>query len=182
MNILQVNGYVPYLQNVSDNYKDMKKIKIIFILLIPLYTLGTNPCDSTLFEKLIDYSEQETISYSEFLICKIMIDSLDKYDCDYYNKLIENQNYSITSLTFLFGKICYKANTSTAIKAFLDYRIKHIGSAEEQISFSFEPLFSLQPKLILDEMLKENEGLQEGLLYSLVWGFLNKVHHKDEYF
>jgi len=119
------------------------------------------------------YSEKEVITYSEFLECKIMIDSLDKYGCDYYNKFDGKYYYSVTSLTFLFGKICYITNTPTAIKAFLDYRIKHIGSAEEQISFSFEPLFSLNPKLILEEIFKQDEGLQKALLNSLVWGFLN---------
>lgn len=151
--------------------KYIKTLKILSALVVPILIYGVTPeCDSTLFKNLIEYSEKHKITNSEFLACKTIVDTLDKYNCDFF---IRNEKYIETSLTYLFGKICYKANNDAAIKAYLDYHIKHIGSAEEQISFSFENLFYLQPKLILDEILINGESIQKELLTSLVWGFLN---------
>ena len=155
----------------------MKTKFIIVLCLIPvLIDASPSNCDSTLFKKLIDFSNETEITESEFLSCKDIVDQLDNYDCDYF---IENERL-VTSLTFLFGKICYKVNNDSSIKAFLDYHIKHIGSVEEQISFSFENLFTLRPKLILDEILKADTTVQIDLLSSLAWGFLNNRAHGTE--
>jgi hypothetical protein len=158
----------------------MKTKYLIVLCLIPVlvYASSSN-CDSTLFKKLIGFSKQSKITSSEFLTCKLIVDTLDKYDCLYYEK----DETLITSLTFLFGKICYKINNDASIKAFLDYRIRHINSAEEQISFSFENLFTLRPKLILDEILKTDTTMQKDLLGSLAWGFLNnRAYGTDDTF
>ncbi|MBI9037390.1 MAG: hypothetical protein JEY97_04585 [Bacteroidales bacterium] len=159
----------------------MRGIKIIVLLLIPIFSFGIipgndstiyNKCeDSTLYKKLIEYSDKNKLSESEFRICKPIFDSLD--GCQFLGYYSGNQFQTVSSLTFLYGKICYKTNTTSSIHAYLDYHIRHIGSAEEQISFSFEPLFSLRPKLILDEILNQSEKFQKQLLNSLVWGFLN---------
>ena len=150
----------------------MKAKYFIIITLIPALNFAfPSNCDSTLFEKLINFSDQTEITETEFLACKDIVDSLDKYDCVYF---IKNEKL-VTSLTFLFGKICYKTNTNTPIKSFINYQINHIGSAEEQLSFSFENLFTLQPKLILDEILKTDTVMQKDLLNSIVWGFINNM-------
>jgi hypothetical protein len=160
--------------NYDDLLKDMQTKYLIIIILIPAFSFAVSSnCDSTLFKKLIDFSNQTKITESEFLACKDIVDSLDNYDCDY---MVKNERL-VTSLTFLFGKICYKTNTDTAIRSFVNYQIHHIGSAEEQISFSFENLFSLQPKLILDEILKTSDVMQKDLLNSLAWGFLNNRNY-----
>ena len=158
----------------------MKTTFLIVLCLIPtLINASPSNCDSTLFNKLIDFSNETEITESDFLSCKDIVDLLDKHDCDYF---IKNEKL-VTSLTFLFGKICYKVNSDTSIRAFLDYHIKHINSAEEQISFSFENLFTLRPKLILDEILKTDTVIQKGLLGSLAWGFLNnRAYGTDDHF
>ncbi len=148
----------------------MKTKYLLALCLIPILIIADpSDCDSNLFTKLIDVSNQSKITTSDFLTCELIVDTLDKYDCMYYEK----DEALITSLTFLFGKICYEVNTDSSIKAFLDYHIKHIGFAEEQISFSFENLFTLRPKLILDEILKTDTVSQNDLLGSLAWGFIN---------
>lgn len=152
----------------------MKTKYLLALCLIPILIIADqSDCDSTLFIKLIDVSNQSKITTSDFLTCESIVDTLNKYGCMYFDK----NDTLITSLTFLFGKICYKVNSDTSIKAFLGYHIKHIGSAEEQISFSFENLFTLHPKLILDEILKTDTILQKDLLGSLAWGFLNNRNY-----
>jgi hypothetical protein len=159
----------------------MKTITIIAVIFVPIFSFGATlkddsvkylVCgDSTLFEKLIDISEKEKISNQDFNDCLIIVDSLD--ECDFYYKTIGNEIYAITSLTFLFGEICYKTNTPKATNSYMDYRIRYMGSAEEQLSFSFEQLFTIQPKLIMDEIKKKDEKLQKELLQDLAWGFCN---------
>jgi hypothetical protein len=74
------------------------KYFILLILIPALNCAFSSNCDSTLFEKLINFSNLTEITESEFLACKDIVDSLDKYDCDY---LIKNEKL-VTSLTFLF--------------------------------------------------------------------------------
>lgn len=149
---------------------------LIRILIICSFLSIVEPaftCDSTMFKTLIDYSSNEYISEKEFLICKDLVDSLWAQGCDDYLKRINNQNVAITSLTYTFGKICYIANSELATKSYIEYLLKNKKSAEEQLSFSFEYLFTLKPNVILREISKLNEDDQEFLLRQLVWGFIN---------
>ena len=126
----------------------MKTKYLLALCLIPILIIADrSDCDTkNLFTKLIDVSNQSKITTSDFLTCELIVDTLDKYDCMYYEK----DEALITSLTFLFGKICYEVNTDSSIKAFLDYHIKHIGFAEkEQISFLLKNLFPSRRNLHL---------------------------------
>ncbi len=48
----------------------------------------------------------------------------------------------------------------------------HLGSAEEEISFSFERLFMKYPEIVLKKI-----GDNEALLDRIIWGFLNNRYY-----
>lgn len=134
-------------------------------------------CDTIMFKVLIEYSNYENISEKEFLICKDLVDTLWSQGCDDFVRRINNQNVAITSLTYTYGKICYIANSELATKSYIEYLLKNKNSAEEQLSFSFENLFTQKPYFILQEISKLNLDDQNQLLREIAWGFVNNRSH-----
>jgi hypothetical protein len=149
----------------------------MFILLL-LLALQTNSycqenCDSTLFKFLMESGNKKSLTLVEFQKCKKIVDSLWKHQCYDYVKTINEENYAITTLTLEFGKICVKANSDIAVKAYIEYLNKNKVSAEEQLSFSFENLFVKRPESVLINISKQDSVTKERLLSSLAWGFVN---------
>lgn len=130
-------------------------------------------CDSTLFKQLIKYANQKTLSADEFYKGKTIAYNLWKNGCDDYVKTINGVNYAITGLTYEFGKICINANSSLAVKSYIDYLIQNSCSAEEQLDFSFENIFVKRPENVLQEVSKQDSVTKDKLLRRLAWGFVN---------
>jgi len=131
-----------------------------------------------LFEELIEYSNYDYTSDSTVIRAKEIVDSLVKsgyssFKSDYYTKLINGELHIITSRTYLFGKICEKNVGSTGVNLFMNYMLDHSGSAEEELSFSFERIFRTHPREILKRINSSDEKSQKYFLDQIVWGFVN---------
>jgi hypothetical protein len=151
------------------------KNAMVLLLTLLVYTnsICQENCDSALFKQLIKYGNSKTLSLEDFQKCQTIVNQLWVQHCYDYLKVINNENYRLTSLTYEYGRICLKANPDYAINAFIDYIIDNKNSAEEQIDFSFEKLFVKYPKRVLIDMSKFDSDTKNDLLWRLSWGFVN---------
>jgi hypothetical protein len=148
----------------------MKKFLGITILFISITAVSQNYCDSTLFYRLFEYSENKKITDKDLKTCNIIIDSLSYQLCDHV--LILPDSIS-TSLSFVYGQICFNADSDLGANSYFKYFIENIGSAEEQLSFSFEKIFTQRPEIILTKISHQDSIIQIALLNSIAWGFIN---------
>lgn len=155
----------------------MKYIKIgivlILCVLIKFNLQAQNDCDSTLFKQLLKYGKSKTISIEDFQKCQHIVNQLWIQHCQFYTKVINDQNYVISSLTFEYGKICIKANPEYSVKSFIDYIIDNKNSAEEQIAFSFENIYVKYPKAVLIEISNFDNETRKEMIILLALGFVN---------
>lgn len=149
--------------------------RLIFILLLTLQTNSycQENCDSTLFKFLMESGNKKSLTLVEFQKCKRIVDSLWMHQCYDYVKTVNEENYAITTLTLEFGKICVKANSDIAVKAYIEYLNKNKGSAEEQLYFSFENIFVQRPESVLSQISTQDSMTKNRLLWGLAWGFAN---------
>lgn len=147
----------------------------MFIMLLALQTniYCQENCDSTLFRFLMESGNKKSLTLVEFQKCKKIVDSLWKHQCYDYVKTVNEENYAITTLTLEFGKICIKANSDIAVKAYIEYLNKNKGSAEEQLGFSFENIFVQRPESVLSQISTQDSVTRDRLLFHLAWGFVN---------
>lgn len=150
-----------------------KRFVLILLFILRINCYSQENCDSSLFKFLIENGNKKSLTQVEFQKCKNVVDSLWLHQCYDYTKTINEENYGITTLTLEFGKICIKANSDIAVKAYIEYLNKNKGSAEEQLSFSFENLFVKRPESVLFNISKHDSVTQVRLLSSLAWGFVN---------
>jgi hypothetical protein len=83
------------------------------------------------------------------------------------------QSTPINSITYYYGLVCLKASSQKGVKAYIKYLISQEGSAEEQLSFSFDKIFQKRPEVVLREITKHELSIRNLLLDHLVWGILN---------
>jgi hypothetical protein len=143
---------------------------IILILLscITVNLFGQTNCDSK-FKELYSLSKKDTITPNELSASLQIVKALELNRCTDYNKTNKKGDLLIDeTLTSILGKICLKSNSHVAINAYINYMKRHHGSAEEEISFSFERLFVQQPEYVLTVI-----GYDKTLLNQLEWGFVN---------
>ena len=153
----------------------MKKIIFVILTVIALNGKSQESCDSAMFYKLYYISQKKNIENSDFLLSLKLLDSLEIYrNCDHVIILPDS---IYTCLTYTFGRICLKVNNELSIKSFMTYRLKHNGSAEELLCFTFENLFVVKPDVILREISKKDSTLQKFLLNDLIWGFINNRYY-----
>jgi hypothetical protein len=145
------------------------RLSAIVFLLVCSATFGQSNCNPKDFKKLFSLSKQPALTDAEFSIGLKLFKKLEAGKCsDYSTKNPKGQNSVIAPLTAIFGDICLKANSRRAISEYIGYLQRHHGSAEEQLSFSFEKLFVKRPADVF--ALVGNDADLEG---DLVWGFVN---------
>jgi hypothetical protein len=136
----------------------------------------SNSCDSNDFKKLIRLSNKQIILPHEFDHALNVVNRLDNQHCSEYEKKINGEIHIESNLTFLLGKICCKVNSAYAVSAFVQYMHNHAGSADEELSLSFEKLFSKYPEAVLKQISKPDDNVDVNLINHLVWGFVNNHH------
>jgi hypothetical protein len=146
-------------------------LSLLFFLSLSGYSQES--CDSSLFKFLMESGNKKSLTLQEFQKCKIIVDSLWIHQCHDYAKTIKEVSYGITTLTLEFGKICIKANSDIAVKAYIEYLNKNKGSAEEQLDFSFENIFVKRPESVLSQISSQDSLTRDRLLENLAWGFAN---------
>ena len=120
------------------------------------------------FKELTTISKKDSITDKDLDIAVQLLKKLEKDKCsDYIGKKNGNE-YVISGRTYLFGQICLKTNSQSAVKEYINYLKREHGSAEEELGYLFEKIFIQQPEYVL--LMTENN---ENLLNQLAWGFLN---------
>ncbi len=72
----------------------------------------------------------------------------------------------------MFGKICLHSDGPGAVDEYIKFMKRQKGSADEEISFCFEPLFAKWPGYVLSRIAND-----KFLLDQLDWGFVNNHFH-----
>jgi hypothetical protein len=153
----------------------MKQIIIFSILLLTILQVSAQFCDPVKFKKLESTSQKVIVTDSEFTDALTLVRNLERNKCSDYIKKRNGEEYVVASLTYLFGEICLKNNSSNAVHEYINYMKRHHGSTEEQISFSLERLFVKQPGYVLS-----STGYNKDLLNQLVWGFVNNHYYTEK--
>jgi len=139
------------------------------LLFFSVVVVGQQPCGQKLYERLSAISKMNQVSDKEFTESLGIVKELDSIHCNDYDAIINGQKYCINSLTFLFGVVCVKHNSTKAIIEYLKYMNLRSESAEEELAFSLERLFRKRPEDVL------NYG--GSLLDELAWGFVNNHYY-----
>lgn len=135
---------------------------------IVLYAQNDYNCGRPQFKKLITIARKDSITDSDIFIAVKLVKELEKTRCSDYTGKKNGQAYVIATRTGLFGEICIKKNNYNAVNEYIKYMKREHGSAEEQLSFSFEKIFVERPADVLSLI-----GNDADLLNSLEWGFVN---------
>jgi hypothetical protein len=151
-------------------------ILILFMFLSMKSNCQIN-CDSTLFKQLIHFGDLKSITDVEFNKCCSIVDTLWNRHCKDFVKDVNGEHLAVTSLTYVFGKICIKANSNYAVKAYIDYVINNKGSAEEQLDFSLENIFVKRPENVMEQISMKDSANKASLLSGLAWGFVNNRYY-----
>jgi len=149
----------------------LKTLFIICALLLCLSDLHAQneyDCGIAQYKKLTHIAQKDSITGSDLTTTVLLIKELEKANCSDYTGKKNGEEYAIATRTGLFGDICLKSNSQNAVEEYIKYMKRHHGSAEEQISFSFERIFVKQPEYVLSVA-----GYDKKLLDQLEWGFLN---------
>jgi hypothetical protein len=156
----------------------MKRLGILMLFMF--LTLKSNcqsNCDSTSFKRLLHYGDLKSITDVEFSKCCDIVDTLWIRHCHDFDKDVNGEHFAVTSLTYIFGKICIKANSPYAVKAYIDYVIKNKGSAEEQLDYSLENIFVKRPDNVMRQISMKDSANKESLLSGLAYGFVNNRNY-----
>ena len=146
----------------------MKQLLTCIFILSCSLAFGQSDCDPKDFELIKSACRKSILTEVEFFSCIETIKKLEGNKCFDYVQKRNGQEYVETGLTYLLGELCALANSDKSVQAYIDYLNRHKGSAEEQMSFSFEYLFKQNPKRVLSLIKSE-----KALLDHLVWGFMN---------
>jgi len=130
------------------------------------------------FDTLIEYSKRDSISDSILMKSEKLVDQILK----------SKKSSPQESVTYYFGLICLKSSSDKGVSSYIEYLISQEGSAEEELSFRFEPIFFKHPKTVLSVITTEHPTHQRTLLNHIGWGFLNntesvtKANYKNKFF
>jgi hypothetical protein len=150
----------------------MKQIVVLIILLFTAsFLFGQSRC-SKVFKRLQDLSKKNTVTPADFSSALLLVKALEANFCTDYIINKNGVDSVIAGRASLFGEICVKNNSTIAVEEYINYIKRHHGSAEKQISFSFEKLFTQRPGDVLSFI-----GYDEDLLNKLEWGFVNNHTH-----
>lgn len=147
----------------------MLVVKYLFICILLLlcfsYVHAQEGCDVIQFKKLSSISKEKSITDTQLGDAVQLLKKLEHDKClDYIGK----NGRVITGRTNLFAKICLINNSQKSVKEYIEYLKRQHGSAEEQLSFSFERIFAQRPEDVLSFIRNDHD-----LLNQLGWGFAN---------
>jgi hypothetical protein len=149
----------------------LKPLFILFALSLFMFGLHAQNdygCGIGQFKRLSYISKKDSVSDSDLKAAVQCVEILEKRRCEDYTGKKKGVEYVIATCTSLFGDICLKKNDFKSVRAYIKYMNREHGSAEEQISFSFEKLFVQRPEDVLS-LISDNKDL----LNQLEWGFVN---------
>lgn len=119
----------------------------------------------TQFKKLAYISKEKSITDTQLDVAVQLLKKLEHDKCSDY---VRKNGSIITGRTYLFATICLINNSPKSVKEYVEYLKRQHGSAEEQLSFSFEQIFVQRPEDVLSLIRNDRD-----LLNQLAWGFIN---------
>lgn len=150
----------------------MKKAIIIVLLLMPNAKLFAQYNGGEL-DQLLAYSEKTQIDSLQFSSALRIFRNLEaKGELDVAARRFRTDDESSETVVRMFGKICLKSKSPRAADEYIKFMKRQKGSADEEISFCFEPLFVRWPGYILSRIADNKD-----LLGLLEWGFVNNHYH-----
>jgi|HubBroStandDraft_5_1064220.scaffolds.fasta_scaffold381541_1 hypothetical protein len=150
----------------------MKKIVVAGLFLISVLNLFAQNADQRL-DRLLYYSRKTQIDSVQFAAVLKIFKSLEaKRELDVGVRRFRGDDESPETVTSIFGKICLKSNNPIAVDEYIKFMKRQKGSADEQISFCFEPLFAKWPDYVLRRIANDKD-----LLNQLEWGFVSNHFH-----
>src|SRR6185312_9280034 len=146
----------------------MKKAILFTALLSSSLSLfAQTSCDQQ-FKRLLIFSKKDKVSDTEFLTVLQMVKKMELQQCSDYVVSKNGEVIIDETLASLFGKICLTGNSRNAIKAYIEFVKRNMGSADEEMSILLEKLFVKHPQYVLSIV-----GYDKDLLNQLEWGFVN---------
>lgn len=108
----------------------------------------------------------------------ILINDVKK-SMDVFNGIRKENCYiDIYPVTATIADIIIKADNEDAVPYYFDYIELNEGSAEEEISCSFDRVFGKYPERVLIEISKYSEKKRSFLVGHLSWGFMNNYYQE----
>ena len=155
--------------NPLNNAALLRPILILLFFLLCFSALHAQTgCDINQFKALTIISKKDSLTDMDLDISVQLLKKLERNKCSDYIGKKNGREYVISGRTYLFGEICLRRNNYNAVKEYINYMKRNSGSAEEQISFSFERIFAKRPEDVFTII-----GFDKKLLDDIVWGFLN---------
>ena len=122
------------------------------------------------YSTLGKYEERKSISINDVENCFKIINNIIKSRCSI-------DDYPVTSA---IEHIIKKAKDENAVNYYFKYLSLQEGSAEEQLSFSFDSIISIYPKKVLEIISSLPDSFQIGFSNSLAWGFANNYYEETK--
>jgi len=142
---------------------------ILYFLFICLTTINAEQNISN-YEILKDYSTLDTIDDETLDKCITLMRQIHK----------SGGSTPLEPSTYYYGLICLKSSSDKGALSYIEYLLSNKRSVEEQLSFSFEPIFYKKPEIVLLEISKLVEADKTLLLGKIGWGFINNNHVNQE--
>ena len=150
----------------------MKKILVASLVLLSVINLSAQNNDRELGQ-LLSYSKKTQIDSVQFSLALKIFRSLEtKRELDVAARRSRHDDESSATVVRMFGKICLNSDRPVAVDEYIKFMKRQKGSADEEISSCFEPLFAKWPGYILSHIANDKD-----LLDLLEWGFVNNHFH-----
>ena len=150
----------------------MKTIIVAILLLMPVINLFAQNLNKQL-DQLWSYSKKAQIDSVQFSSALKLFRIMEaKHEFNVTRRRWRNDDESSETVVRMFGKICLHSNNPAAAGEYIKFMRRQKGSADEEISFCFEPLFAKWPSYVLSRIADNKD-----LLNLLEWGFVNNHYH-----
>jgi hypothetical protein len=115
------------------------------------------------------YEKRKTISINDVESCFKIIVTIVKSKCPI------DEDFAVTPT---IEHIIKKAKDENAVNYYFKYLSLQEGSAEEQLSFSFDSILSAYPRKLLEILSSFPDSIQIEFSNSLGWGFANNYYEE----
>lgn len=150
----------------------MKQIIIASLTLMSITNLFAQNSDQRL-NQLLYYSKKTQIDSVQFSSTLKIFKSLEaSHELDVSARRSRKDDESSMTVLRMFGEICLHSESFKAADEFIKFMKRQKGSADEEISICFEPLFAKWPDYVLKRIADDKD-----LLNQLEWGFINNHFH-----
>ena len=149
----------------------MIKSIMVFALIFNFISMAQDSSECKGYYSILGkYEKRKSISINDVENCFQIIKKIIKSKCSI-------DDYPVTPA---IEHIIKKAKDENAVNYYFKYLSLQEGSAEEQLSFSFDSILSVYPKKVLEIISSFPDSIQIGFSNSLAWGFANNYYEETK--